>query len=96
MNSVLVAFGWNSSIRPSKGLNSFSLSVSENRGGDAVRQALVGNLLVTRDHCLPGPFQAVTSISIPKKSFPLDTVRAFSWSSCCLKNTRPYRSSDAP
>lgn len=33
---------------------------------------------------------------MPKKSFPLETLRAFSWSSCCLKNTRPYRSSEAP
>lgn len=45
---------------------------------------------------LPGPIQAVTSICMPKKSFPFDAVNAFSWSSCCRKNTRPYLSSEAP
>lgn len=38
---------------------------------------------------LPGPIQAVTSICMPKKSFPLEAFSAFSWSSCCRKNTRP-------
>lgn len=45
---------------------------------------------------LPGPIHAVTSICMPKKSLPFDAVSAFSWSSCCRKNTRPYRSSEVP
>lgn len=51
---------------------------------------------VRRARPLPGPIQAVTSICMPKKSFPLEAFSAFSWSSCCRKNTSPYRSSEAP
>lgn len=77
-------------MRPSKGLNSFSLSVSGIRETFIIMTIItcIGihlpatkinhNMVLYFCHCLPGPFQAVTSISMPKKSFPLETVRAFS------------------
>lgn len=77
-------------MRPSKGLNSFSLSVSRIRetviimpiitciGIDLLATKMNCDIVLCFCYCLPGPFQAVTSISMPKKSFPLETVRAFS------------------